>query len=76
MITIGKRQQGTPLFISNDQSFKLERVPLNEKSFPESWLQELINSNPQILPIDDIESGFAPLISLGRQYKRKSDTHP
>lgn len=30
-------------------------------------MQKLIYENPQILPIDDIESGFAPLISIGRE---------
>ena len=67
MITKGKRQQGTPYFISDKHSLQLERVPFNERLFQENWLQKLIHSNPQILPIDDIESGFAPLISLGRE---------
>ena len=67
MITKGNRQQGTPYFISETNSLKLERVPLNEKLFQENWLQKLIHNNPQVLPIDEIESGFAPLISLGRE---------
>ena len=67
MINKGNRQQGTPYFISETNSFQLERIPLNEKHFQENWLQKIIHRNPQILPIDDIESGFAPLISLGRE---------
>ena len=67
MINKGNRQQGTPYFISETKSFQLERIPLNEKHFQENWLQKIIHKNPQILPIDDIESGFAPLISLGRE---------
>lgn len=67
MINKGNRQQGSPYFISSDNSLKLERVPLNEKHFLENWLQKLIHENPQILPIDEIESGFAPLISIGRE---------
>lgn len=67
MITKGNRQQGTPYFLSKENSLKLERVPLNEKLFQEKWLQDLIHKNPQVLPIDEIESGFAPLISLGRE---------
>lgn len=66
MINKGNRQQGNPYFLSKEKSMKLERVPLNEKLFSENWLQKLINENPQILPIDEIESGFAPLISIGR----------
>ena len=67
MINKGNRQQGTQYFISDRNSFQLERIPLNEKHFQENWLQKIIHKNPQILPIDDIESGFAPLISLGRE---------
>ena len=67
MINKGNRQQGSPYFISSDNSLKLERVPLIEKHFSENWLQKLIHENPQILPIDEIESGFAPLISIGRE---------
>ena len=67
MINKGNRQQGTPYFISELNSFQLDRIPLNEKHFQENWVQKIIHKNPQILPIDDIESGFAPLISLGRE---------
>jgi len=67
MINKGNRQQGTPYFIGDNSSMKLQRVPLNEKAFQENWLQELIHNNPQVLPIDEIESGFAPLISLGKE---------
>ncbi|MCZ2393554.1 MAG: hypothetical protein LC105_06845 [Chitinophagales bacterium] len=67
MINKGNRQQGNPYFLSSEKSMKLERVPLNEKLFLENWLQKLIDENPQILPIDEIESGFAPLISIGRE---------
>lgn len=67
MIQKGNRQQGTPYFLTNNESLKMERIALNEKFFQENWLQNLIHNNPQILPIDDIESGFAPLISLGRE---------
>jgi hypothetical protein len=67
MIQKGNRQQGIPFFISKEKSLKLERIPLIEKKFQENWLQKLIHENPQILPIDEIESGFAPLISLGRE---------
>lgn len=67
MIQKGNRQQGSPYFLNENNSQKLERIPLIEKHFQENWLQKLIHENPQILPIDDIESGFAPLISLGRE---------
>lgn len=67
MIQKGNRQQGTPFYIGNKNSQKLKRIPLNEKLFQEDWLQDLIHNNPQVLPIDNIESGFAPLIPLCRE---------
>ena len=42
MIQKGNRQQGNPHFIGKDRSRKLERIPLDEKAFKESWLQELL----------------------------------
>ena len=67
MIVKGSRSQGIPFIVSDKLTKKLERIPLTEKFFQENWLQELIQSNPQILPIDDIEVGFSPLLSLGRE---------
>lgn len=67
MIQKGNRQQGAPYIIGKESSRKMERIPLNEKAFREDWLQELIFKNPQLLPIEDIESGFSPLISIGRE---------
>lgn len=67
MIFKGKRRQGIPYFISNDISKKLERVELSEKFMNENWFQKLIFENPQILPVDSIEIGFSPLISVGRE---------
>ena len=67
MISLGNRRQGSPILIKGENTTVLERVPLDERQFQENWLQNLIDNNPQLLPIDDIESGFAPLISVGRE---------
>ncbi|WP_242133410.1 PDDEXK family nuclease [Aestuariivivens marinum] len=67
MIEKGNRSQGTPFFVSNYNTQKLERIPLTEKLFQEEWLQKLIFENPQILPVDNLEIGFTPLIPLGRE---------
>lgn len=67
MIEKGNRSQGIPFFISNSNTQKLERIPLTEKLFQEDWLQKLIFENPQILPVDNLEIGFTPLIPLGRE---------
>jgi hypothetical protein len=67
MITRGQRREGQPVLIQTGSPTKLERVPFVEKSFREHWIQELIHSQPSLLPIDDIDSNFAPLIPLGRE---------
>jgi len=46
---------------------KLERIPFTEKTFNEGWIQQLIQREPSILPIEEIESNFAPLIPIGRE---------
>jgi hypothetical protein len=67
MITRGQRREGQPLLIQSGSPVKLDRVPFVEKSFREHWIQELIHKQPSILPIDEIDSGFAPLIPIGRE---------
>ncbi|MDR6803122.1 hypothetical protein J2Y45_000392 [Dyadobacter sp. BE34] len=47
----------------------IERVALHCNEFSENWLQKLIHENPSLLPISEIESGFAPAISMGREIK-------
>jgi hypothetical protein len=72
MTTNGKRQNGQPLLISNNATSSMERVPLYSNDFSESWLQKLIHENPSLLPISEIESGFAPAISMGREIRTKA----
>ncbi|HRG90373.1 MAG TPA: hypothetical protein PLW44_15220 [Chitinophagales bacterium] len=67
MITRGKRQNGKPIFITENNIQKLERVAVEDKLFNEEWLQRLIYDNPGLLPIDEIESSFSPLIAAGRE---------
>jgi len=67
MISKGKRQEGQPIFVQGDLTQKLERVPFLTRTFKEDWIQQLIHKQPNILPIDEIESNFAPLIPIGRE---------
>lgn len=69
MIANGKRQNGQPLLISNNVASSMERVALHCNEFSENWLQNLLHENPSLLPISEIESGFAPAISMGREIK-------
>jgi hypothetical protein len=67
MITKGNRREGQPVFVQGELTRKLERVPFFAKTFREDWIQQLIHNQPHILPVDEIEGNFAPLIPIGRE---------
>lgn len=67
MITNGNRRNGQPIFIQNATAKNLVRHPLEGRDFTEEWIQKLIYNHPSILPKNDIESSFGPLISIGRE---------
>ncbi len=68
MVTLGKRRTGIPLLQTSDGSIiRPKRVSFTQKTFDEYQIQELIRTNPEILPVDEIESVFSPLISIGRE---------
>ena len=58
-----------PYLISDDKAsgIELTRLPTDEKSFQEDWLQELLFKYPTILPIKHLDEAFAPLVSIGRE---------
>ncbi|GGC06494.1 hypothetical protein GCM10011325_36670 [Dyadobacter sediminis] len=57
------------MLIKNNIVSITERIPLYTNEFSESWIQKIIHENAGILPISDIESGFAPALSIGREVK-------
>lgn len=68
MVTLGKRRTGVPFLQALDGSIiRPKRVSFTQKTFDEYRIQELIHANPEILPIDEIESVFSPPISIGRE---------
>src|SRR5437773_684889 len=67
MTTKGNRRGGQPILIRDNKSTGLERILFDSKSFNENWIQELIHNNPDVLPINEIESAFAPAIPIGRE---------
>lgn len=72
MIGKGKNMQGNPIYLDNKlQPIKFNRIPLTDKVFQENWLQNLIDTNPEIFPIDEIEPFYSPLISIGREVETK-----
>ena len=68
MITPGKRRTGIPLLQTSVGSIiRPKRISFTQKTFDEYRIQELIRVNPEILPVDEIESVFSPPISIGRE---------
>jgi hypothetical protein len=45
----------------------LERIPLGGRDFPEEFLQEILHLTPELLPVDEFDTSFGPLVSLGRE---------
>jgi len=46
-------------------SARLERVPLTDTMIKEHFPQELIRRNPELLPVEELEPTFAPLVTIG-----------
>ena len=68
MVTSGDRRGGNPIIVHHDGSkTQSKRIPLTKQSFVEGWPQELIRSNPELLPVAEIEPAFSPLVAIGRE---------
>lgn len=61
-----------PVVIANGKIRKLNKILLNSNTFKESWLQEILYSEPSILPTNEIDSSFSNLIPIGREIPVKS----
>lgn len=70
MINRGKRRSIQPMVVSSNSSSKPKRVAF-ENTFEEGLIQTLIEKNPELLPVGDIEPAFAPLISIGKEVETK-----
>jgi len=63
-----ERRYCDPLVVTDDgATHKLTRVPFDERTVQEGWLQDLLERHPELLPVEDIEPAFAPLIPIGRE---------
>jgi len=67
MTSRGKRRNGQPILIKEDMANGLERIPFDTYAYNEVWIQKPIHNNPDILPINEIDTGFTPAISIGRE---------
>lgn len=70
------RQHATPLvIIGADEGrqavplsrLRLEKPGTSEGGYDEKWLQHLVHRHPEVLPINEIEPAFTPLIPVGME---------
>ncbi len=62
------RRTCTPSAVTNDRKHHLlTRVDFTDRRIGEGFLQEALHENPGILPVDEIDGSFSPLVSLGRE---------
>ena len=73
MAILGNRRDGNPIILNPDGSInKIRRVSFTENMFQEGWLQDLIENNPELLPVAEIEPAFTPMVSVGREVATQS----
>ena len=60
-------QYASPVLIRKSETIILQRVPLMENVFNESWLQNLLFENPTILPFSDLEPTFDGSLPIARE---------
>lgn len=62
------RRYCDPLVVYKDGGTRgLRRVSFTERTLHEGWLQDLLERHPELLPIEDIEPAFAPIVPIGRE---------
>ena len=61
------RQFVTPVLVRDGEATPLRRVPLDERTFDELALQDLLFAHPTLLPVGDIEPLFEGLRPLARE---------
>jgi len=61
------RQFCTPHLVSTLGATPLERVVFDDRSIREGWFQDLLFKYPTLIPIDEIEEVFGPLVPVARE---------
>ena len=54
----------TPLIVREEEAVRLQRIRFFEKTFSESWLQELLLHHPALIAFHDLEPIFSDSIPL------------
>jgi hypothetical protein len=55
------------MLVSKGEAIRLHRVDFKERTIDENRLQELLFKHPALIPVDEIEPVFAPLIPVARE---------
>lgn len=58
------RQHTTPLILQNGIAHRAEQFDLSSREYNEKWLQKIIQDNPTILPIEEIEPAFSSHVPI------------
>jgi hypothetical protein len=62
------RRDCQPHFVDAEGSLaSLRRVDFGDRAIGENFLQQQLHKGPSILPVEEIDDSFAPLVSLGRE---------
>lgn len=64
---MNSRQFCTPHLVSTSGATPLERVVFDDRLIREGWFQDLLFRNPSLIPIDEIEEVFGPLVPVARE---------
>jgi len=62
-----QRQFTGPLLLKGGKASVLHRVPFGERSYDESWLQNLLFDHPSLIPATELEPAFSDLIPLAKE---------
>lgn len=62
------RRDSTPTLIdAGGRPHPLERIPFRDREFSEDYLQATLHACPELLPLEDFDEEFSPLVALGRE---------
>ncbi|MGQ0629288.1 MAG: hypothetical protein ACT4PL_14450, partial [Phycisphaerales bacterium] len=64
---MNRRQFCTPHLVTTQGATPLERIVFDDRSIREGWFQDLLYKNPSLIPIDEIEEVFGPLVPIARE---------
>lgn len=63
----GERSTRSAFYVGAAGVQKMRRVPFMSHELNESWLQELLEENPSVLPSGEISAEYSPILCIGRE---------